>query len=142
MIRWIFILAMVYSPVGSAQDLLGAWKYNHFIYDGVHYPPSNPNMELTFKFTKEGVSILKWSYKDDGSFCERGAIYQVSEDHWLYQKNVWVNQNNHMSCGSDPDMQLGRESRTHFSIQNHQLHLELELAGKPYVYVLDLLDTE
>lgn len=139
MSRLLFLFIYIFAQGAWAQALLGTWKYDHFIYDGIHYPPSNPNMELLFQFTKEGISVLKWSYKDDGSFCERGAVYQVQEGRWLYQKNVWTNPNNHVSCSSDPDMQLGRESRTLFRVQDRHLYLELELADKPYVYVLDQL---
>lgn len=45
-----------------------------------------------------------------------------------------------MSCGSDPDMQLGRESLTPFHVLGRNLELILQLNGKPYIYIFERLE--
>ncbi len=137
--KWISILILLFSLPSFSQEIVGKWKYKYFIYDGQEYPPSNPDLDMRFEFTQDGVSILRWQVLGQTEFCERKALYAFHTADLIYQKNVWAHPGNHMSCGSDPDMQLGRESLTPFRVLGPNLELILQLNGKPYVYIFERL---
>jgi len=53
-----------------------------------------------------------------------------------------VNPANDISCGQDPDMQLGKKSINPISIVESNFHLDVGLAGEPFVYVFERLPSE
>ncbi len=140
--RKILIAMTVCLSVASAdtstvpEDILGEWKYVGYIYDEIVYPTPNPGLFLTFTFLADNNVRLYWKRADEDYFCERSAKYIIDGDK-LYQEVNWVNPGNHFTCGSDPDMQLGRKTENRFEIKENQLLLYLELSGKPFIYVLE-----
>ena len=120
----------------ESKDLLGEWKYSGFIYEKIIYPPPNPDLYLSFTFKAESSVRLFWKRQDEDFFCERVALFSVSDTSILSQNIIWVNPDNHSSCSSDPDMQLGRKTDNYVEIVNKELHLFLELDGKPFIYIL------
>lgn len=130
-----FAFIFLISFQAGAEEIIGEWKYKSFIYDGQPYPPSNPKMDMRFIFSTDGISVLRWFVEGEPEFCERKAVYLLENNHTLYQKIVWAHPGNHMSCSSDPDMQLGRESRSEVKIDGEFLYLNLQLGEKPYSYI-------
>lgn len=120
----------------SNQDIIGQWKYVGYIYDEIVYPSPNPGLFLSFTFQDDDHVKLYWKRSDEDFFCERSAKYSIVDD-MLFQEVDWVNPQNHFSCGSDPDMQLGRKTENRFVINENELKLVLELSGKPFIYVLN-----
>lgn len=55
---------------------------------------------------------------------------------------VWVNPKNSMDCGQDPDMQMGKKSTNAIFLKEEKFHLEIGLAGEPFTYVFERLETE
>lgn len=133
--KWLIFVGVLMTNAALA-NIIGTWQYAGFIYDGQEYPLPNPNLDLRFSFNENAVSHLKWLYKDQEGFCERVANYEIRSNEYIFQKIIWVNPQNHVSCSKDTDMQLGRESLTHFRTDEDRLMLDLELNGKPFVYIL------
>lgn len=119
----------------SAID--GSWVYDGFIYRGERYPNPNPGLRVVFTFYDDGTHRLYWSREGEPGFCERRGPYKFSEGiTQLYIRVDWVNPDNHMSCASDPDMQIGRESTTAVSLTPEHLVLHMQLDGQPFYYLL------
>ena len=137
---WVYVCCIFFCLPALSDELKGEWKYKFYIYDGQNYPPSNPDLDMRFKFTDENLSILRWQVIGETQFCERHAIYELRSPDLIYQKIVWVHPDNHSSCGADPDMQLGRQSITAFAVEGSRLQLKLELNGKPYIYIFEKLE--
>jgi hypothetical protein len=130
-------LILCFCQLALAHEIQGEWKYSSFIYDGQTHPILTPTLDLRFWFSADGISTLRWFESDQAGFCERKAYYVVEEGNTLYQKVFWVNPDNHSSCSSDPDMQMGRENRTTFKIENQKLMFDLQLNGQPFIYIMD-----
>jgi len=47
-----------------------------------------------------------------------------------------------MDCGQDPDMQMGKKSTNAIFLKEEKFHLEIGLAGEPFTYVFERLETE
>jgi len=98
-------------------------------------PPRDSNLVLQYTFEESGVSRLKWSYKNDSKFhCERIGQFSFDESNF-YDKVTWVNPDNSVQCGSDPDMQLGRISQVPYSIVEGDLFTKIPLNGEVIYYV-------
>jgi hypothetical protein len=120
----------------SAPSLYSEWKYVGFIYDGRNYPAPNPKLYLSFTFFPTKEVRLYWKREDEDAFCERLADYEITNGS-LKQTIVWVNPQNHFSCGSDPDMQMGKQTVNKIEWDELQMRLFLELSGKPFIYLLN-----
>lgn len=133
----VLIQGLGVSPAlaSSGLNILGAWQYDGFLFEGHRYPNPNPDLELVFTFFEDGNSKLFWQRQNEPGFCERIAEYSLSEN-ILTQKVIWVNPKNNAECGSDVDMQLGHESETEISIQGSELGFHFDLNGKPLLYIL------
>lgn len=125
----------LFSLIGSADALLGQWRYEGYIYDSHYYPLPSPGLELFFTFRNDGYSNLKWSRQGEVGFCEREALYFIEGDN-LHQEVTWVNPNNNYECQKDMDMQLGRQTVDPFKINNSHLFLFFNLNEKEFIYVL------
>lgn len=120
--------------VHADKAITGLWQFDSYRYQNVVSPRPNPDLELYFEFTEDGFNTLSWSRKGDIGFCERRAIYTTSQD-ILKQKVVWVHPDNRSDCGQDPDMQIGRESETHFEIRNGNLETEVQMGDDKLTYI-------
>ena len=117
--------------------LSGVWQYVGFELDGQSYPKLDPTLDLRFHFQSEHVLTLRWHYADAENFCESQSIFEIQNGDTLYQKVVWLHPKNNISCSKDPDMQIGKESINPFRLSENRLLLELEMSGKPLIYILE-----
>lgn len=120
----------------GAPSIIGQWQYTSYDYKGHNFPVDFDRVNLKFTFSKDGISNLIWMKNTENVFCERNAEYALSTTNGLFQKNIWVNPKNHISCSEDPDMRLGALSATQFHIEGDMLVLHLTLAGDPFYYNL------
>lgn len=136
-VKSLFLVLSLIASAAIAPQVLGSWKYVSYQYDGQTYIVPSPGLDLRFTFYEDGTSKLRWHYENEIGFCERLAQYEIQNGDWIYQKVIWVNPNNHVSCSKDSDMQMGKESLTHYTVAGNKLMLDLELAGNPFVYILE-----
>ncbi len=123
------------ASTSSDFKLIGSWKYIAYEYRDEVQPLPDPNLDVRFTFSENGISKLIWHYNGK-ELCERDAKYEIRNKGVIYQKITWVNPNNHVSCAQDTDMQLGNESFTHYEIKGNQLMFELDLAGESFIYIM------
>lgn len=135
----VLLFALMLFPknlsASNKSQILGEWEYIGFIYDGQTQPKPNPKFFLSFTFRLDDRVRLYWKRADEDFFCERVALFEYSQDR-LWQEVVWLNPENHGSCGSDPDMQMGRKTENQILIEDDILKIFMELNGKPFIYLL------
>ena len=139
MIKCVLVLSLLISYSAFATSIIGTWKFTEYTYEGNTLPAPNPELDLQFTFKKNGLSILKWLRTDEDGFCQRLANYEIKNDTTLKQKTVWLNPDNDFSCAKDHEMQMGNVTETVFTIKDNKLYFELELNGKPFLYILTKL---
>ncbi len=130
-----FIAMFLMIPPNFDLNLVGSWRYIAYKYRGEVLPLPNPSLDLRFTFSENGISKLRWSYGEQ-ELCEREAKYEIQSKGLIYQKIIWVNPNNHISCAQDTDMQLGYESFTGYEIEDDHLMFDLELAGESFIFIM------
>lgn len=117
-----------------AKDIIGNWEFYKVFYQGQYRPPFSEQLKLYFSFTEDGESRLFYYRTNEAGFCERKGHYYVA-DNVLVDKVTWVNSDNNIGCGQDPDMRMGQETRTEISFKEGDFYLHLGLKGEPLVYV-------
>jgi len=122
------------------NGLLGIWLFTSLFYQGNIIPPPNPNLKLYYYFESQSRNQIYYYRENETGFCRRWATYTVSasadQTGVLSQKINEVDPDNHMSCGQDPDMQMGVESKTNYHIDPQgQLHLHLSLGDEAIEYI-------
>jgi hypothetical protein len=123
------------NSVAEVADIVGHWKVEALILDGVRQPPFNPDLVLEFDFFPDGRSRLLWYRNDEDGFCEREGHYVFDGEH-LSDEVTWVNPNNRRDCGSDPDMRLGRKTVTRAQLHNgNELWVYFPVAERELIYV-------
>ncbi|MFN3698460.1 MAG: hypothetical protein ACK4VO_13575 [Pseudobdellovibrio sp.] len=127
----------LFAYVG-VDSLIGRWSYVGFHYQGNYFQKPNPDLHVTFEFEQNNKVKLSWVRDDDGSHCTRIADYSII-DSVIHQTVVWVDPENSFGCSSDPDMVLGKTSKTTYSVSENVLNLYLSLNGEELVYVLNRL---
>jgi hypothetical protein len=135
------VCAVIQSPPlkSDIQDqIIGSWRYIGFNYQGEFHPPLDDKLKLVFSFAEDGTSDLSWDYQDSMGMCHRKGEFSI-EGNILVDKIVWVDPENMESCGSDPDMQVGRETRTPIQVEGNRFMMSLELSGEPFIYILQRL---
>ncbi len=118
----------------AAGDLLGAWSFCAYIYEGVRRPPRNPRLQISYIFHEQGRSHLYWLDRDGTRYCSRIGEY-LESDGWLIDRVVEVDSENTPDCARDPDMQPGRVSRALAWRVGIEFWLEVGLSGEPLTYV-------
>ncbi len=132
---WPCLAAEKASSEDSFEKLIvGTWNFYKVFYDGTERPPFSPNLQLYFQFAEGGSSHIFYYRVGEKGFCERKGHYYLDQN-TLVDKVTWVNSNNGVGCGQDPDMRLGNETRTQINFQNGDLHLYLGLSGEPLIYI-------
>lgn len=117
------------------EHLIGRWRYYKFIYDDHENPPLSPNLIMEYEFFPNGTNRLHWVRTGENAFCERRGMFIYKDCH-LLDVVTWVNhKENTRECGSDPDMQINRQTISPMDIRNGDLYLHLQLSGKPFHYV-------
>lgn len=129
------VIATLPAYAQENRYLQGEWHLEGMIYRGHKVPPLNPNLNLRWNFFDNGTERLYWSRQGENGFCERFANYQV-QDGYITEKVFSMNPANNPECAQDPDMQLGRETKTKIEIQIQQILLHLQLGDEELIYVL------
>ncbi|MBY0384878.1 hypothetical protein K2X05_06940 [bacterium] len=125
---------LAFAKSSTSEDLLGKWQALGYYYQGTLIKPDDPRLILTFEFFADESNILYWKNKDESAFCERKGKWLVQDDN-LVDEVVWVNPENGMDCGGDPDMQVGKINISRFWVEDGQLFVEIPLADEYLIYV-------
>lgn len=133
---WCALVMVWASPLAKAEPtLVGDWFFYNKYYAGQEMPePPTATLRMYFHFSAKGESYLHWHHEGEGDHCARRGEYRIDGE-YLVEKTTWVDPENTLSCAEDPDMQLGRVTRTHFYFRGDDLAIRFHLAGDP----LDLL---
>jgi hypothetical protein len=126
--------SFLWAKSSTQADLIGKWQAIGYFYQGTFIEPAEARMILTFEFFQNGTNILFWQIKGEKSFCERKGKWLV-QDEMLVDEVYWVNPENGMDCGGDPDMQVGKINVSHFWVEKGQLFVEIPLASEYLIYV-------
>lgn len=124
-----------FARANETPWIVGNWEYFMKVYQNVEMPksPNDPNY-LKFDFTLEGQSRLYWGNTELKTHCNRLGEYKL-EGELLVDKVTWVDPENTFGCGNDPDMQLGKVTRTAVFQKNGFFYLVLNLGNEPLYYV-------
>jgi hypothetical protein len=134
-VKIIFIFFILLNFSFAKAEVTGLWEFDGFLYQGHRYARPNPSLHVIFEFATPEILSLKWYRDDETAFCHRISLYGI-EQNKIRQKIIWVDPDNSMSCSSDLDMQLGRESENRIEIVENQINLYLELNGEDFIYIL------
>jgi hypothetical protein len=111
--------------------IVGHWLFYMKVYQGQEMPePPQASLQMHFDFTAAGESTLSWRHTVDTDHCLRKAIYRIVGS-VLEEEVVWLDPENTMDCSSDPDMQLGKKSRTPFYFRGNDLAIQFQINGEP-----------
>ncbi|MGZ5279007.1 MAG: lipocalin family protein [Pseudobdellovibrionaceae bacterium] len=124
------------SKVWASSDptLIGEWRLVSMIYQGKDLPLPNPELNLRWTFFPNGSERLYWD-RGTVDFCERFGHYQVL-DGILVETSFALNPKNALDCAQDPDMQIGKVTRTRIQIRTQELWLYFGLGDEELIYVL------
>lgn len=140
--KFFFLLLLLFTPVFAQASIVGHWFYYEKIYRGQLMPePPESTLRLHFRFSATGESQLTWWHEGSPEFCERKGSYSV-ENNLLIDTVIWLNPANSHECSADPDMQLGRVTKTPISFEGPDLFLHLHIGDDPLIYVWKRLDPE
>jgi hypothetical protein len=117
-----------------SKEIVGEWEFYKVFFQGEYRPPFSEQLKIFFTFTEDGESRLYYYRTNEDGFCERKGRYFV-QGNLLVDKVTWVNRENNIGCGQDPDMRLGQETRTEIALKDGDIYLYLSLKGEPLVYV-------
>lgn len=130
------------QEIPSDLMIQGRWQFYKKIWDGIEMPePPAATLRLFFEFSENKESRLYWWHEGEGDWCERKGEYSLQEGQ-LVDTITWVNPKNSRFCSNDPDMQLGRITRTPVSINNGDLWLHLHLGDDPLIFVWKKLPSD
>ena len=140
-----FLLPMVLllSPLTvPPRSLVGQWTFVAKIFDGETMPEGpHATLRLHFDFSAVGESSLYWWHEGDHDHCAQKGRYHV-EGQTLVNEITWVDPANTEDCSSDPDMQLGRTTRTPFYFLGENLAIRFQLNGDPLDMVWNKMGVE
>jgi hypothetical protein len=124
-------LLLTLSAAAADSTIVGHWLYYKKIFRDIPMPePPHAPLRLRFDFFPDGTNRLYWWREGQGDWCERMGKYRL-EDGILEDKVTWVNPRNSAECARDPDMQLGRVTRTPVTFVDGDFHLHLHLGDDP-----------
>lgn len=135
------LLWLATAPVQAAEmpeartSVVGHWQFSGKIYNGTEMPEDpDARLRMFFTFYANGESRLAWYHTDENFHCQRKGRYQVVGDQ-IQEEVTWVDPKNSYGCGDDPDMQLGKKSKTPFYFRGADFVLRFFLNEDP----LDLI---
>ncbi len=114
--------------------LIGIWLYTSLIYNGQPTPRPDTDLQMYFNFVNESENEIFYYRKSLPGFCRRLATYRI-ENNLLIQKITALDPKNADFCSEDPDMQLGRESISEFTVSNETFLLHLPLGEETLTFV-------
>jgi len=145
MSRLLLLLTVVVTclpSLASASVLDGHWFFYKKIYQNQHMPePPSATLRMHFEFSPEGESTLYWWHEGEGDYCHRKGRYLVEKDQ-LVDEVTWLDPKNTHFCGNDPDMQLGRRTRTPFYFSGPDLALRFHLGDENLDFVWKKIEEE
>lgn len=134
-------LLFLLAPFASAgvnpgtEPVVGHWFFYKKLYQGQEMPePPGATLRMHFEFLEGGESLLYWWHEGEGDHCKRKGKYYVEDGH-IVDEVTWVDPENTMHCSQDPDMHLGRKTRTPYYFYGQDLALRFHLGDEP----LDLI---
>lgn len=123
----------VEALAGSSVE--GRWRFYKKIYQGNEMPEApGATLRMFFEYGEAGDSHLYWWHEGESDHCSRRGRYHIEAGH-IVEEVTWVDPLNTFSCAQDPDMQLGRRTRTPYYFQGNDLALRFHLGDEP----LDLI---
>lgn len=128
-----------HSPAEQGEienpELVGLWFYTAKILDGTRVPePPTATLRLFFEFFENSDSRLYWYHVDEDDWCERRGRFS-SDLEFINDHVVWLNPHNSRQCSRDPDMQLGRHTRTRYAIVDGELQLFFQVGDVQLIMV-------
>lgn len=130
----IMLLGLSAAAAEKKPQWIGEWKLSAMIYRGQSIPLPNPDLYLSWSFFPNGTERLYWD-RGGAEFCERFAHYSISND-YLQESTFAINPQNAMDCAQDPDMQVGRETKTQIQVLPGELRLKFQMGEEDLIYVL------
>lgn len=118
--------AFAFQGIMEGEEIHGRWLWTGMLVEGQIKPPPNPALKIFYEFRPDGTATLKWSRDNEPGFCERRSTYFVREQ-LIFEKIEWIHPDNAGECSRDPDMQLGREVQTPFSMDGGDLVIFMNL---------------
>lgn len=126
-----FAFADAPPAVVPAPTVVGHWFFHMKLYQGHQMPePPDATLRLHFAFREGGESELWWWHEGEGDHCRRRGTYTVEATN-IVEETTWIDPANTPLCGQDPDMQLGRKTRTPYYFYGDDLALRFQLADEP-----------
>ena len=138
----LLLLTFLATTTAFAESLPGKWFYYKKVYREQEMPePPEATLRLFFEFTETGESRLYWWHEGQNDHCERRGRYYV-EGEVLVDQVTWVDPKNTYGCSSDPDMRLGRVTRTLLHFSDRDLWLNIGLGNESLFYVWKRVENE
>ncbi len=123
------------AGTGDLSGIEGHWFFYKKIFKGTEMPePPSATLRLHFEFYGDGTNKLYWWHEGENDLCTRWGKY-TWDGQWLNDEIVKVDPKNHPSCSRDPDMQLGKISKSPVWIENGELKLLLHIGDDDLIYV-------
>ncbi len=124
------ILNLCAGEARASEPILGHWFFYKKIYLGHEMPePPSATLRMHFEFEANGVSVLYWWHEGEGDFCRRRGKYSV-QGSMLVDEVIWVDPDNSEKCSDDPDMQLGRKTKTPYYFRGPDLALKFHIGDE------------
>lgn len=120
--------------IASHASLVGEWRLMAMMSKGQDLPLPNPDLYLSWTFFKNGTERLYWD-RGGTEFCERFARFSIDSG-FLIEKTFALNPKNAVDCAKDPDMQLGKETRTKIEASQEEVKLYFQLGDDELIYIL------
>jgi hypothetical protein len=133
---FIALLALCFTTSAFAGNAVeGRWRFYKKIFQENEMPePPGATLRMFFEYSANGESHLFWWHEGDTDHCSRRGRYHIESGH-IVEEVIWVDPENTFACGQDPDMQLGRKTRTPYYFHGKDLALRFHLGDEP----LDLI---
>ncbi len=136
---WLALLLSIFTFASASepapQEIVGHWFFYKKVFRGSEMPePPEATLRLHFEFYADGTNKLYWWHEGENDLCTRWGKYQWDGKD-LVDEITKVDPKNHPSCSRDPDMQLGKISRTPVWIENGDMKLLLHIGDDDLIYV-------
>lgn len=124
------VALFAFHAEANGPRLEGHWFFYKKIYKKQEMPePPDATLRMHFEFSAAGESYLYWWHEGEGDLCRRKGKYTIEEGQ-IVDEVTWVDPENTRFCGEDPDMQLGRKTRTPFYFHGEDLAIRFHLADE------------
>ncbi len=125
-----FIGALLSGTAEAATPIDGHWFYYKKVYRGQEMPEGpDATLRMHYEFDANGDSHLYWWHEGQDDHCRRRGRFSL-EDNQIVDEVVWLDPNNTPFCSQDPDMRLGRKTRTPYYFYGNDLALGFNLGDE------------